>query len=676
MLSNLKVQTKSLSHKASSIRLMASDMGHFYKKLMYIKHTLDDDVTYRQDVQRSFTQCLQELHQLEGATAMLAQFMLDSVHAYSQAEQRLLTMFDQLDEGTQHEIESPRKATPSIEAPQPRRSFSRATVEHLAGGGGVNKQYTDQDIIDLKKTMQAIFKDYPEVHIPVENSQGKIDATMDYEFDEAIVWFLRNHDAYYRSGYLEFVYDALPEQYRMMVLMHWIELMKEGTRIDRGNLLPEAYFESIPPVPFKDKKLGNITAENKYTSEDALAYFKTYYYPMDALYEINHNNFPEEIKDVHYLQWARFTYGSSKKEEKEEFVFGFFYGLFTSPLKAVMDTIEGIYSVCTNYEQILPFLSFMAAVPFSSEKQQLLAQMIEEAIEEWKLAYNGADPAEKGHMIGSLIGETIMIAIEAGAAVKSVAGIVKFIKNGGFRRTFKQVLKMGTGLKKILKMTPDELLSTVKKAIKLDTGYQFTMLDDEIVHVPFDDLNMTQRKKFDGLVDTHIKRDVIPDRIDGEDVVDWMVDGLEVIDGVEIIDGKVMGKVPIDDFRSIRKNSIHNPDANTVMLGKYEGTVLPNGTTNWSVPGPNSYNVKADNDYVYFDLGSEWDKIKVHYDLSNQEMFDLFNKPFLDDAIQHGKSFTFSHNPQGDLGFLGQEIEYLEFRGYIFDKATMTAIPK
>ncbi len=55
-----------------------------------------------------------------------------------------------------------------------------------------------------------------------------------------------------------------------------------------------------------------------------------------------------------------------------------------------------------------------------------------------------------------------MIAIEAGAAVKSVAGLTKFIKNGGFRKSFKQVLKMGTGLKKILKMTPDELLSAVK----------------------------------------------------------------------------------------------------------------------------------------------------------------------------------------------------------------------
>ncbi len=141
---------------------------------------------------------------------------------------------------------------------------------------------------------------------------------------------------------------------------------------------------------------------------------KSTYYPIDALYEINHNNFPEEIKEVHFSQWARFTYGSSKKEEKEEFGFGLFYGLVMSPLKGVMDTIEGIYSVCTNYEQILPLLSFMASVPFSFEKQKLLAQMIDEAIEEWKLAYDGAEPSEKGRMIGSLIGETITIALKQG----------------------------------------------------------------------------------------------------------------------------------------------------------------------------------------------------------------------------------------------------------------------
>ncbi len=55
---------------------------------------------------------------------------------------------------------------------------------------------------------------------------------------------------------------------------------------------------------------------------------------------------------------------------------------------------------------------------------------------------------------------------------------------------------------------------------KLDNGYEFIMLDDEIIHVPFDDLNMMQRSKFDGLVDTHLKRDIIPDRMDGEDAID------------------------------------------------------------------------------------------------------------------------------------------------------------
>ncbi len=332
-MNSLKVQMKSLDNKATSIRYMASDIGKLYSELKNIKYALDYDVKCRQGIEGSINQCLQELNQVQNATDELAQFILNSVNAYSNAEERLFTMFDQLDEETLNEEKTLRTASRSTENDYGRRRYFRRESlfddDHLYDIGldedTSNKGYTDQEIIDLKRAMKDMFTDYPEVEIPVENSNGEIDARMDNDFDEAIIWFLRNYGAYYRSGYLEFTYEALPEEYRLMVLMHWIELMKEGIHLHQGNILPEEYFESIPPIPFKDKTLGNITPENKYISEDALAYYKKYYYPIDALYEINHNNFPEGIREANFSQWARFTYGSSKKEEKVEFGFGFFW---------------------------------------------------------------------------------------------------------------------------------------------------------------------------------------------------------------------------------------------------------------------------------------------------------------------------------------------------------------
>jgi len=111
-------------------------------------------------------------------------------------------------------------------------------------------------------------------------------------------------------------------------------------------------------------------------------------------------------------------------------------------------------------------------------------------------------------------------------------------------------------------------------------------------------------------------------------------------------------------------SSVHNPNAPVVMLGKFEGG------------GPASYIVKAGNDHSYFSLGGEWDKIKAAQGLTDQEMFDLYNKRFLQDGIDAGKTFEFSHPPARDPFFLGQEYKYLMAHGYTYDPVTMLATPK
>ena len=143
--------------------------------------------------------------------------------------------------------------------------------------------------------------------------------------------------------------------------------------------------------------------------------------------------------------------------------------------------------------------------------------------------------------------------------------------------------------------------------------------------------------------------------------------GSKTINGLNIIDGKVDGKIPLAEYKKYRVDSVHNIDSDTKTLGKYEPTIRADGTKDFSIPGPGAYTVKA-GDTTYFSLGTEWDKITDTYglDVAGQNMFDYFNKPALDDAINAGKEIRFSHNPEayGECA-LKWEWDYLqEKHGY------------
>ena len=105
--------------------------------------------------------------------------------------------------------------------------------------------------------------------------------------------------------------------------------------------------------------------------------------------------------------------------------------------------------------------------------------------------------------------------------------------------------------------------------------------------------------------------------------------------------------MPLEEYEMYRTKSMINPESDTMTLGKYEPTIRPDGTQDWSTPGPNSYISKA-GDTTYFSLGDDWDKITVEYglDAEGKEMFKYFNKPALDDAVAQGKTIRFSHDPK------------------------------
>jgi len=116
--------------------------------------------------------------------------------------------------------------------------------------------------------------------------------------------------------------------------------------------------------------------------------------------------------------------------------------------------------------------------------------------------------------------------------------------------------------------------------------------------------------------------------------------------GLKVENGKVDGKIPLKKYLKYRKMSIHNPDSDTMTLGKYRPSYNPDGTQNWLIPGPDSYTIKA-GDTTYFDLGNKtWYEIKNQYGLDDYDMFRLFNIPALDDAVNAGKTIRFSHDPR------------------------------
>ena len=127
--------------------------------------------------------------------------------------------------------------------------------------------------------------------------------------------------------------------------------------------------------------------------------------------------------------------------------------------------------------------------------------------------------------------------------------------------------------------------------------------------------------------------------------------------------------MPLEEYEMYRTKSVINPDSDTMTLGKYEPTIRPDGTPDWSTPGPNSYISKA-GDTTYFSLGDDWNKLTEAYHLDSRglQMFEAFNKPVLDDAVAQGKTIRFSHDPRLKIyekSALRWEWDYLkEQHGY------------
>ncbi len=131
-----------------------------------------------------------------------------------------------------------------------------------------------------------------------------------------------------------------------------------------------------------------------------------------------------------------------------------------------------------------------------------------------------------------------------------------------------------------------------------------------------------------------------------------------------VILGQVDKTMSLRAYQVTYLRSLHNVDASTIMLGKFGDG------------GPLSYIAKAGDNHEYFSLGGAWDSVKAAHNLTDEDMFRLFNTRFLQEGIDEGKVFAFSHDPEIDTLTLHKEWEYLNNHGYRYDPVTMTSSPK
>ncbi|MBQ3360082.1 MAG: hypothetical protein IJG47_14450 [Microbacterium sp.] len=144
--------------------------------------------------------------------------------------------------------------------------------------------------------------------------------------------------------------------------------------------------------------------------------------------------------------------------------------------------------------------------------------------------------------------------------------------------------------------------------------------------------------------------------------------GVKVQDGQVLINGKP--KMSVAEWTDGYKVSIHNMDAGRATLGK------------WIEDSPDSYEkiAEASGD-AYFNMPSSpkdlWAETQKKYGLSNDEMFELYNKPFLEEIVEKGLPIRFTRDPRSDPdSYLAQEWIYLDKKGYVLADDALSAKPR
>lgn len=135
--------------------------------------------------------------------------------------------------------------------------------------------------------------------------------------------------------------------------------------------------------------------------------------------------------------------------------------------------------------------------------------------------------------------------------------------------------------------------------------------------------------------------------------------------GVTITGGRVhvdgVDKMSLKELTDLYEQSIHNMDAKQATLGK------------WIEDSPKSYErVAQDAGDAHFNLKDPgWENARNAYRLTNNDLYELLNKPFLEQIIEKKVPVRFTDDPTLRPGSaLNKELKYLELHNYEYDPRT------
>lgn len=122
-------------------------------------------------------------------------------------------------------------------------------------------------------------------------------------------------------------------------------------------------------------------------------------------------------------------------------------------------------------------------------------------------------------------------------------------------------------------------------------------------------------------------------------------------------DGVPGSRIAAEDYLELREHSLHNERSDTLVLGR------------WANDDSSYIKVAERDGAMYFDMGDDWNRAQEEFGIKRRdEMFDFFNRPALDEAIQRDMNIRFSHDPIQDPPLRGSYLEmernYLVEHGY------------
>ncbi|QIM16932.1 hypothetical protein G7067_11825 [Leucobacter insecticola] len=137
---------------------------------------------------------------------------------------------------------------------------------------------------------------------------------------------------------------------------------------------------------------------------------------------------------------------------------------------------------------------------------------------------------------------------------------------------------------------------------------------------------------------------------------------VSIVGGDVLVDG--VRKLSTQELAELYGQSVHNMDAGQATLGRF------------IKDSPASYEkVAAEAGDAHFNLGGAgWEAAQAKYGLNDGQMFELLNRPFLEEIIGNRRPVNFTQDPTLRPGSaLNKELKYLESNGYEYDPSSMIA---